>query len=714
MATISVEEKVDSIPFQMHPRVFEALGSDLVTNDVVAIIELVKNSYDAFAHNVWVRFKNDPITGGFLEIEDDGLGMTREEIENIWCLVATPHKQNNSMVSTDGRQRRVSGAKGLGRLAAARLGNKLQVLTQAYNAPCWKIEVDWNKIFHANSISEAFIQCQQNDEEKFFDTSGTCIKITELRESLGDDKINDLKENLARLLPPFEEKSDFNIFIQNTNNQADVDVKIDTLKFLKEPKYCLSGVLDKKGNFTSRYQYTSIDKSVTRTKQIKRNWKQLLKNSKNNRDKLSESAHPQCGPFEFEIRAWDISPEDTEEIEDNYNIKKSLVRKAIAYHKGISIYRDEILVLPKSDSARDWLKLDPRRISKLGERLSTSQIVGFVSISSDQNPKIEDTSSRENLVSNEAVAEFKEILIGIVGLLEIERGKDRYKGTKTEKTFDLFEGISTKNLIAEVENIKNQNGLIDDIIPILVDLEASLNKTKNKIEKRFIDYSRMATVGTIASMLVHEIRNRTSSIYNGLEFIQSKFSSDQTEFKDKLRRAFSSVKRLEQLADTFAPLASVNLKKRNRTSVLEEQISESIQLCFRNIDNSPIEFELPETYTRVAVDPGHLDTIFINLILNSYYWMLDTPSKKKKLVFNFEIMKNRDRIKVTISDTGTGIESDIFEKIFEPGVTQKPDGIGMGLTVVAELLALYDGEIAALSSGLLGGATFVFDIPLTK
>lgn len=712
MATVSVEEKVDSIPFQMHPRVFEALGSDLVTNDVVAIIELVKNSYDAFAHNVWVRFKNDPITGGFLEIEDDGLGMTREEIENIWCLVATPHKQNNSMASTNGRQRRVSGAKGLGRLAAARLGNKLQVLTQADNAPCWKIEVDWNKIFKANSISEAFIQCQQNDEEKFFDTSGTCIKITELRESLGDDKINDLKENLARLLPPFEEKSDFNIFIRNTNNQADVDVKIDTLKFLKEPKYCLSGVLDKKGNFTSRYQYTSIDKSVTRTKQIKRNWKQLLKNSKNNRDKLSESAHPQCGPFEFEIRAWDISPEDTEEIEDNYNIKKSLVRKAIAYHKGISIYRDKILVLPKSESSRDWLKLDPRRISKLGERLSTSQIVGFVSISSDQNPKIEDTSSRENLVSNEAVAEFKEILVGIVGLLEIERGKDRY--TKTEKTFDLFEGISTKNLIAEVENIKNQNGLIDDIIPILVDLEASLNKTKNKLEKRFIDYSRMATVGTIASMLVHEIRNRTSSIYNGLEFIQSKFSSDQTEFKDKLRKAFRSVKRLEQLADTFAPLASVNLKKRNRTSILEEQISESIQLCFRNIDNSPIEFELPETYTRVAVDPGHLDTIFINLILNSYYWMLDTPSKKKKLVFNFEIMKNKDRIKVTMSDTGTGIESDIFEKIFEPGVTQKPDGIGMGLTVVAELLALYDGEIAALSSGLLGGATFVFDIPLTK
>ncbi len=52
-------------------------GADLVTNDVVAVIELVKNSYDAFAHNVWLRFRNDFSLGKCLEIEDDGEGMTR-------------------------------------------------------------------------------------------------------------------------------------------------------------------------------------------------------------------------------------------------------------------------------------------------------------------------------------------------------------------------------------------------------------------------------------------------------------------------------------------------------------------------------------------------------------------------------------------------------------------------------------------------------------
>ena len=92
MTTKAHEERdgFEAVPFRMHPRVFAALGADLVTNDVVAVIELVKNSYDAFAENVRLRFGNDEPLGPFLEIEDDGKGMTRDIIENVWCLVATP------------------------------------------------------------------------------------------------------------------------------------------------------------------------------------------------------------------------------------------------------------------------------------------------------------------------------------------------------------------------------------------------------------------------------------------------------------------------------------------------------------------------------------------------------------------------------------------------------------------------------------------------
>ena len=108
-------DEFEQIPLRMHPRVFAALGADLVTNDVVAVIELVKNAYDAFARNVWLRFRNDPVRGAYLEIQDDGTGMTKDIIQNVWCVVATPFKELNPVVKSGHKERRVAGEKGLGR-----------------------------------------------------------------------------------------------------------------------------------------------------------------------------------------------------------------------------------------------------------------------------------------------------------------------------------------------------------------------------------------------------------------------------------------------------------------------------------------------------------------------------------------------------------------------------------------------------------------------
>lgn len=93
----------------MHSRVFNSLGADLVTHDVVAVIELVKNSYDAFATRVDVRFVEDVDLGLYLEIEDDGHGMSRDTIEEVWCVVATPYRLSDSTTQRGKRTRRTAG-----------------------------------------------------------------------------------------------------------------------------------------------------------------------------------------------------------------------------------------------------------------------------------------------------------------------------------------------------------------------------------------------------------------------------------------------------------------------------------------------------------------------------------------------------------------------------------------------------------------------------
>jgi hypothetical protein len=448
----------DRIAFKMHPRVFAALGADLVTNDVVAVIELVKNSYDAFASNVWIRFRNNPNEVDFLEIRDDGQGMTREVIEEAWCIVATPFKNKNPYAKSGNKQRRVAGEKGLGRLSAARLGDRIHMLTQAPNAPCWEVRVNWNAISREDDLSSCFVRCRKYPLNSPFKKSGTRVRIFGLKGVWNEEQIADLEDNLARLISPFVDVGNFNIFLTPPGGNEEEAVKITSPEFLSKPKYSIEGEVNETGNVSALYRFNPIRDGKPRREKLKYSWEQIY-------DAIKEhsrfepvhfpfkAAKTHCGPFTFELRSWDIGSDDTQEIAKRFDFQKSKIRKAIRAHKGISVYRDGILVLPKSENARDWLGLDLRRVSKLGTRLSTSQLVGYVAISAEENPEIEDTSDRERLASGLAVAEFEEILKAIVGMLENERDIDRLKPEREKPLEDLFGQLTADKLVSDVSDL---------------------------------------------------------------------------------------------------------------------------------------------------------------------------------------------------------------------------------------------------------------------
>ena len=386
--TSEEQETFESLPFRMHPRVFAALGANLVTDDVVAVIELVKNSFDAFAQNVWVRFREDPNEGHLLEITDDGLGMTRETIEDVWCTVATPYKDSNPVIKKGAKVRRVVGEKGLGRLSAARLGNRLSMLTQAPQSPCWEVTVDWSAISQGDDLSQSFVRFREYPENSPFKESGTRLVISGLSEQWDDGRIEDLDENLARLISPFSELDDFNIYLHGFDSEDTEEIKVTSPEFLSRPKYSIKGTVDAHGNVEGVYKFTPlVREGVARTRVLGRAWESIYDEFGDYRRFQYSTEGAGCGPFSFEIRAWDIGASDTREISETFGYQRSLIRKAIGAHKGISVYRDGVLVLPKSENTRDWLGLDLRRVSNIGRRLSTSQIVGYISISADENPK---------------------------------------------------------------------------------------------------------------------------------------------------------------------------------------------------------------------------------------------------------------------------------------------------------------------------------------
>ena len=710
--TVAQDESApESIPFRVHPRVFSALGADLVTNDIVAVIELVKNSYDAMARTLQVKFQQDENGASCLEIVDDGIGMTREVIENSWCTVATPHKMVHKSAERGGKVRRVVGNKGLGRLSAARLGDRLVMRTQAPQSPCWEVTVNWLELSAGDDISLSTVTCSEVPEPSPFTESGTTIRILDLREQWDEERMQELADNLGRLISPFSEQEEFRITLTESNRTTPLEIA--SPRFLSEPKYSIKGKVDTKGNVVGTYEHTPIGAGTpSRTQRMGATWTQIYSDGQGEWKFPHSEDSAKCGPFTFEIRAWDISPQDTTEISTQYSIQRSMIRDAIRLHKGISVYRDGVLTLPKSEGARDWLGLDLRRVSQVGRRLSTNQIVGYVSISANDNPKIEDTSDRERLSMCAEVEEFEEIIRTIVGLLASGRNTDRREPEREQPLTELFANLSAEKLVADATTLAQSGADASDLVRLVRDFDESLSRNRQAIETRLVYYSRLATVGSIAQMIIHEIRNRTTSIGTTLTFFKEKLNDPKDQETEKhIIRAEESVSALETLADRFSPLASRNFRRRRRNSELEECIRQCLDIHERELRTKRIECGVPDSKTTVGMDPGLLSTVIINLTTNAIYWLENVPRKERRLEFETERTSDGTRVAVYVHDTGPGLEDGDEEKILLPGVTRKPNGVGMGLTVASETVAAHGGDMVVIHPGLRGGASFKFDLP---
>ena len=692
------------VPFRVHARALAALGRDLVTDDVVAVMELVKNSYDALATGVDVRIRpagDSPRGRGYIEVVDDGHGMDYDTVRDVWCVIATPSRAERPMAGSGSRARAVTGEKGLGRLAAARLGDDIRVRTRKKGDPALEFSLNWRDLFRIRNIGDAGIRVSRLPDEAFGGEHGTTIRIGSVRSGWDRDKIQNLGAELARLVSPFGAE-DFAIRLEAPGRDGTADVRNVRLpEYMSEPKYRIAGTVDADGTVHWRYRYRPIGFANGREEA--------------RMEERAGSGDPEraCGPFKFEIRAWDLSVDDTRDMAEHYREARSRIRGLIKEHRGISLYRDDVLVLPKSDRARDWLGLDLRRVSRVGSRLSTSQVVGYARITRADNPDITDTSDRERLVDNPAFATFRASILRVVEILENERETDRDEGRKRDSAKDLFANVTAAPLISQMEVLREEGGDVEDAIAVTRAFAAKLEQAKTDIERRFGYYNRLAVVGTIAQIVIHEIRSHTTVIGRGLR----KAAEAAKRIGDKaLGRAVDladgSAIALETLADRFAPLARRGYRPGRRISVLEEAIDRCCEMLAPELRSRLVAVEKPtRTQTRVRIDPGELDSVILNLMTNSLYWMLRRKGERR-LRFRMAPGPTVGRVTVSVDDTGPGIDVRDRELVFRPGWTRKSGGIGMGLVVASEMVEDRGGSMRTSVPGELGGATFEFDLPL--
>ncbi len=230
----------DKLKFRVSSGIKDIVGKDLITDDFIAVFEIVKNSFDAKAKNVLITFEDDKIV-----IADDGKGMSLDDIKQKWLYLAFSAKKNGSedenyLIDKKEKSYRdniqvrkhYAGSKGIGRFSADRLGDKLILTTKTNNSSnIEQISVDWN-LFNDQLIEFDTINIEHytlsNYKIDFPNraNSGVILEIVNIGNWSRGKKI-DLKHSLEKLINPFSETSDFNIeIISKSDLEEDLNEKI--------------------------------------------------------------------------------------------------------------------------------------------------------------------------------------------------------------------------------------------------------------------------------------------------------------------------------------------------------------------------------------------------------------------------------------------------------------------------------------------------------
>ena len=154
----------EKVIFKPRARILLQLGEQLIRNESIALLELVKNSYDADASTVKVIMRNvDDPESGVIIIEDDGCGMTLDIIKNVWMVPGSDYKEKlvREKRRTSKFGRLPLGEKGIGRFAVHKLGDVVEIITRAENNPEIYLQIDWTAFEKAGYLKRSFQGKQQ-------------------------------------------------------------------------------------------------------------------------------------------------------------------------------------------------------------------------------------------------------------------------------------------------------------------------------------------------------------------------------------------------------------------------------------------------------------------------------------------------------------------------------------------------------------------------
>lgn len=662
-------------------RLVGLIGEDLVSDEPVAVVELVKNAYDADARTVEVHFDSAAPTR--LVIRDDGHGMELDTVLGAWLEPGTVVKRQSDH-SPGGRV--YQGAKGIGRFASARLAESLLLETRTDSTRDGVMVLfDWGRFDETRYLDEIEILWELHDLPDL--QRGTRLTLGQLRKGWTDSDFEELHSRLSRLISPFDDVRDFRIDLQ-VPGHAEWSGDVEAPELLEEPRYVLRGSLGADGAFTG---------------EILRDGNVADRIDKRKLAKADET--PICGPFAVEIRAWDRDREGLDPLAERLRLGVQEIRRILDTYSGVSIYRDGFRVYPYGQRGNDWLNLDNRSRQNPVRRLGNNQVVAAIRLSREGNPGLRDRSTREGMVLNADHVALEKWFIEILALLEEYRYGVRPRRKDTKPDEPLFEPFDVAEV---VKAARKQLGTKHPVTELITRLERQVAEGTERIQEVFSRLLMSAGLGQMVDLVIHEIGAPLGKINRQLVLIErAVVASTDRDLAQTVLPMLVSVKGwLEQMHNLRQRLDPQTAGRRGRASTFDvrDEIEDTFNLYAALLEGQGIAHEIrsPTEPLKVRMARAALGQVLANLVDNSIFW-LGRQARGGRIIAALE--RRDSGFAITINDSGPGVASEDRSEIFEPYFTKKPNGIGLGLYIARLVIEPY-GRLVYHDDCELSGACF--------
>ena len=709
----------DVYKFRPSARLIRTIGDDIIKDIYAAVIELIKNAYDADANNVELKFIDlaNPEKAKII-IKDDGHGMDYETVVNKWMVPATGDKLTR-IKSPGGRC--MQGRKGIGRFATSILGNTLLMETTEKSGITTTVLIDWS-IFSTEKyldeielLVESKTSGQKAGTELIVEPGKRVYEWTEKEMEL-------LIKELRKLVSPITEKEDFRIGIEFENTGIkkydNMQKKIEPFPMLELFDYRLSGKVDEKGNVSLVYE-NQAEKNIPPEKT---NFHIHL-----DKGKL-------CGALELDFRVFDREVKAIEDIikrglkdpDTGRYLGKLETRRLLNELCGVSVYRNVFRIRPYGEPGYDWLLLDKERVQNPSLKIGSDQIAGFITISDEEISHLEEKSARDGLKENSYYTGLVEIAKKCLVQLEERRFDFRKKTGRGRKMIKietelnaLFDFNVLKNSIKrELKKSNVPSPILTKVENIIVKTEKRKSDILEQIKNTIAMYQGQVTLGKMIMVIIHEgrkplkyLKEQSPRIARWIKELQEEYNTYLLEkIIDRLEDTKKEALLLIDLFNRLDPLA-VRKRGKKKNINIHNAIKRAGDLFESALLGKEIIF-INEVATEVTFWGWEQDfyIALTNLIDNSLYWLPMLENKKQKQIAISSQYEEKAVI-IDYRDNGPGIARKYIENglIFEPGFSTKPGGTGLGLAIAGETIERNNGVLRALFDS--EGAYFRIELP---